>query len=762
MHLNNFKYPSSDFTNILHTGEKIHLILSRKDYIMHCKHNPLPSIKDFGKIKYCAGYKYYSLLERDIECDDIIQVHITSINNPNLAIKLNLVNQEDSTLSCKYSHFTWGPDDESILYCAYFPQKKSHHLVINYFDDREPTILDQYPLCMIDNIPFDMCPVTKRIFIRTRSVLTNTDDSVVPIEYESNNINLRRIRKNTLKNEKDFISLVSGRIVCVDLITFKEIYVTPTEPIRSFTTSATGRYFMYRKYIDYPNNDYYYSFGTDTILVNLEEGTHRTIFTKHHEIVSDSPDEVVTLPRNIIFMNINKKDCIMYVESYGEGDHIYKYNIESNADLKNAELIMTTKMHISNIQIDTYDRLWVTEESNRTGNTIVSCIEKDIYEIFKYNRNSINECIGKLITISDHNYRSRIYCPDKDSILIKSFKSIDDIRPTISLTTVLGKRDNRIIWESSSDTFQIPRKIFVDRSLNLIYTSETNISSVVFYKTILDVNGIIYNSEKIADHHFVYRSLGLRKKESIVYVRSDGVKLTATISFPPDYETGSRQIVVHAYPNENYEKDVGFIKSSCNEFKTINWISPEIWLSKGYIVVEPDMPIIKDHGGNNTFIEQIVMNAYALVDMLINRGWSDGHHIKLIGYSYGAFMVANLLANTNLFCAGIAMSGAYNRTLTPFGFQNENRTLWQAKDMYLNISPVMCADKIKVPLLLVHGEDDDNPGTDVRQSINMYDAIRVNGGVTKLVILPHEGHIYHFKENIMHMLATQEEWFAKY
>ena len=177
------------------------------------------------------------------------------------------------------------------------------------------------------------------------------------------------------------------------------------------------------------------------------------------------------------------------------------------------------------------------------------------------------------------------------------------------------------------------------------------------------------------------------------------------------------------------------------------------------------MPIVASNENgkpNDNFIEQLTMNAEAAIQTLNERGVGDPDRVAAGGHSYGAFMTANLLAHTKLFKAGIARSGAYNRTLTPFGFQNEDRTYWQAPELYSQMSPFNYADKIKAPLLLIHGELDNNTGTFPIQSERMYNAIKGHGGTARYVSLPYESHGYSGKENLLHVLAEQFEWMERF
>lgn len=256
------------------------------------------------------------------------------------------------------------------------------------------------------------------------------------------------------------------------------------------------------------------------------------------------------------------------------------------------------------------------------------------------------------------------------------------------------------------------------------------------------------------------------KKELVKYKRSDGVDLSATLYLPADYKEGTRlPLIVWAYPREfNDAKTAGQISGSPSQFTRMRSITHLTLLTQGYAIMDAaTMPVIGDpETMNDTFIEQIVGAAKAAIDKAAEMGVADPNRVGVGGHSYGAFMTANLMAHCDLFNAGIARSGAYNRTLTPFGFQSERRPFWEAKDVYFNISPFMHADKINEPLLLIHGEDDNNSGTFPVQSKRMYQAVKGNGGTVRLVMLPFESHGYRARQSVLHTQAEMIAWFDKY
>ncbi|MBK8640980.1 MAG: S9 family peptidase [Saprospiraceae bacterium] len=266
-----------------------------------------------------------------------------------------------------------------------------------------------------------------------------------------------------------------------------------------------------------------------------------------------------------------------------------------------------------------------------------------------------------------------------------------------------------------------------------------------------------------------YKSIENITKKKIHYLRKDGVSLSATLYLPVGYnpsKDGRLPLLMEAYPEEfKDDKTAGQVKDSPHFFNSINWASPLFWVTRGFAVLEnTQFPIIGkgDEEPNDTYLEQLVADAEAAIKAVDSLGYIDPARCAVMGHSYGAFMTANLLAHSNLFVAGIARSGAYNRSLTPFGFQSEERTYWQAQDKYNEMSPFNYAHQIKSPILLIHGESDNNSGTFTMQTERFFQAIKGNGGKARMVILPFESHGYSARENILHMLWEMDSWLEKY
>ena len=255
-------------------------------------------------------------------------------------------------------------------------------------------------------------------------------------------------------------------------------------------------------------------------------------------------------------------------------------------------------------------------------------------------------------------------------------------------------------------------------------------------------------------------------RQYVTYKRADGVTLSGTLYLPPGYKQGTKvPVIMWAYPREFGDADsASQVSGSPNQFTTIRGGSHMFLLLSGYAIFDnPTMPIIgPGETANDTYVEQLVASAQAAIDKVVEMGVADRDRIGVGGHSYGGFMTANLLAHSRLFRAGFAESGAYMRTLTPFGFQSERRTFWEVPDLYAKMSPFWYADKIKDPIELVHGEVDDNTGTFPINSERLYQALKGHGATVRYVTLPNEAHGYAARETLLHVIAERLNWFDKY
>lgn len=337
--------------------------------------------------------------------------------------------------------------------------------------------------------------------------------------------------------------------------------------------------------------------------------------------------------------------------------------------------------------------------------------------------------------------------------------------PFLSTFNTLTK-EQKILWRSQSPYYERVVKVMNADASEFITLKES---------TDIQPNYWLVNTKKriapmqVTSFAHPYESIKGIKKQLVTYKRKDGLNLSAVVYTPEGYDpakNGRLPVLMWAYPREyKSAADAAQVRGSKYTFTRLSWGSPIYWVTRGYAIMDQtEMPIVGegDQEPNDFFIEQLVANAEAAIDHIVEMGIGDRNRIAVGGHSYGAFMTANLLSHSNLFAAGIARSGAYNRTLTPFGFQYEQRTYWEAPEAYFNMSPFSFAHQVKTPILLIHGEADNNSGTFPIQSERYYNALKGHGATTRLVFLPHESHGYAAKESVLHTLWEMDTWLEKY
>ena len=385
--------------------------------------------------------------------------------------------------------------------------------------------------------------------------------------------------------------------------------------------------------------------------------------------------------------------------------------------------------------------------------------------IFDYSYEDRYNDPGSFITVPDR-YGRRVLLSDRQGLslyLSGQGASPEGDRPFIDRYDLATGKATRL-WRSTSPYYEM-LSAFVDLGKNVVLTRREGkkVQPNYFLRNL--------KTGKLRQVTFFKHPFpGLKdvEKQIVRYMRPDGVELGGSLYLPVGYKKtdGPLPVLMWAYPQEYKSKAAaGQMQDSPYRFLRISPYSTLLWITQGYAVFDdPAMPIVGEgkQEPNDTYIEQLVANAQAAVDKLVEMGIADPRRIAIGGHSYGAFMTANLLAHSRIFAAGIARSGAYNRTLTPFGFQAEERLLWQAPDTYIKMSPFMYADKVKDPILLIHGQADDNSGTFPIQTERFYHALKGNGATVRMVLLPNEAHGYDARESVMHMLWETWNWLEKY
>lgn len=398
-------------------------------------------------------------------------------------------------------------------------------------------------------------------------------------------------------------------------------------------------------------------------------------------------------------------------------------------------------------------RLWQINPSDPAA-TPVLLNERDFQDAYAHPGDP-------MVAPGPYGWSTLLLCPSGDSLYLNGGgASPAGVFPFLDRLHLVS-RDTQRLWQAQENAFTRVQRLLNPEATRLILRQESRTTPPDDYLLDLTQNqktALTQFEDPLAWYAGVH-------KEVIRYGRADGVVLSATLYLPPD-ACRPLPTLLWVYPREYKDRSVaGQVTRSDQIFTRPSRASVLFLLTQGYaILAGPTMPIIGegDAAPNDTYLEQLIASTEAAVDYLVERGIADRQQLAIGGHSYGAFTAVNLLAHSNLFQAGIARSGAYNRTLTPFGFQGEQRTFWEAPQTYLRLSPFIAADQITAPLLLIHGQEDRNSGTYPLQSERLYEALRGLGGTVRYVSLPAEGHSYRSREAVGHVLWEMVNWLDRY
>jgi dipeptidyl aminopeptidase/acylaminoacyl peptidase len=554
-----------------------------------------------------------------------------------------------------------------------------------------------------------------------------------------------------------------------------EVIVIPPSIIRSFDFSPDGNQLMVTE-IKRPYSYLvpYNYFPYQVNIYNKDGSLFKTVADiPLAENIPTGFDAVPTGRRSISW-KADEPNTLFFVEALDGGDPNKQVDLRDNLYLlrppfDKQELLFSTKTRYSGINWGPAGQALIREAWWKTRKEKVHFISQtktpgaaaDL--LFDRSSEDTYTDPGNPMTIRNAYGRFVLWMPENDLIMQGEGYSAEGNRPFINRFNLKTRKITEL-WRSKAPYYEVPVSFYGFDLKQLVYRKESPTDQPNYHLKNLSSQ----KTEQITyfpDPTPALKGIG---KQMLQYKRADGVNLTATLYLPAGYkkESGPLPVLLWAYPREFKSADAaGQVKNSPYEFNRINWGSPLYWVTRGYAVLDrADMPIIGEGNAepNDTYIEQLVASAKAAIDELEKMGVGDPKRVGVGGHSYGAFMTANLLAHSDLFAAGIARSGAYNRTLTPFGFQAEERTLWEAPETYIKMSPFMYAHKIKEPLLMIHGEADNNSGTFPIQTERFYNAIKGHGGTTRFVLLPHESHGYAAKESIMHMMYEMDTWLDKY
>ncbi|OFY57271.1 MAG: hypothetical protein A2V50_05380 [Bacteroidetes bacterium RBG_19FT_COMBO_42_10] len=548
--------------------------------------------------------------------------------------------------------------------------------------------------------------------------------------------------------------------------------------ITSVSPSPDGRYLL----VSIINRPFsyivpWYNFPTTTQIWDTKGNIVKTLLEE--PLVENEPrgyDMVLPGPRYYTWRS-DKPATVSWVEALDKGDyknemkyHDQVYLLEDPFD-GSPQKFIATEMRFSGITWGKNDYAIISEGLSKTRMRVISSFnpadpQNTKKKLHEFNSDDRYNNPGRFITDPNIYGREVLKFTDKGRSLLLSGNgaSPEGDRPFIDKYDIPAGITTRL-WKSEAPYYENIITI-LDISKNLVLTSRQSVSEVPNYYIRNIKTGKLAQVTKFENP---YPQLAGIHKELVKYKRNDSLDLSFTLYLPAGYDKsgdGPLPTLLWAYPREyNDPSAAGQVSGSPYTFTRISPASALVYVTQGYaILMDAAFPIVGADGKepNDTFVEQLVADAEAAINKAVEMGVTDPERVAVSGHSYGAFMTANLLAHSRLFAAGIAESGAYNRTLTPFGFQNERRSYWEAPEIYNTMSPFMNADKVKDPILLIHGLADNNSGTFPIQSERLYAALKGHGAVVRLVMLPNESHGYAARETILHKHWEVLNWMNKY
>ncbi len=642
---------------------------------------------------------------------------------------------EDNLNANLGSPYTWFRDSKSLL--------------VNVLPSNRPALLDDKK-----NLP-------------TGPIVSTSDGKV------SQNRTYQDLLKNP-KDETNFETLATSDLVKIN-VDGSKIPFAKSAIYTSKSFSPDGKYLM----VSTIKRPYSYivplnRFPTETLVLTSEGSEVKKVNDVPLTEIMPKGFSSVRKGKRYMGWRDDLPSTLFFAEALDEGDQSKKAEFRDQLFLWDApfnaepKALFKTKERLANIEWGNAENAFVTDSWYDTRNTTTYWINPktgDFKQMLTRNYQDVYSDPGSLVTERNEFGRNVVEIKNGKTYWIGEGHTKEGQFPFINEMDLKTFKTNRLYTVKTKDSKEDIYDLMDVKKGDILVMNQSSTNYPNYYIKNYKNN----KSTALTQFENPFVSLNGVHKEVITYKRNDGVTLKGTLYLPKGYDLKAKKeklpLLIWAYPEEFKDKSTaGMSTANPNSFTFPYYGSFIYWVTKGYAVLDDaSFPIVGEgkQEPNDTFIPQLVANAQAAIDAVDKLGYIDRKKVAVGGHSYGAFMTANLLSHSNLFACGIARSGAYNRTLTPFGFQSEQRNYWDVPEVYNGMSPFMNADKMKTPMLLVHGEADNNPGTFTLQTERYFQALKNLGAPVKMVLLPKESHGYAAKENILHLLYEQDQFLEK-
>lgn len=685
----------------------------------------------------------------------------------------------------KLSYIRWSTDEQKVAFLH--TGETGVELWVLYVKEAKAERLTEATLNANAGNPFSWYQDSENLLVRMlpekRIELIDRSEALPagPVVSEADGeVSQNRTYQDLLKNptdEHNFEALMQSVLFRISLSGEKE-KVLPTDLYLGEEFSPDGRFLMVTT-VKRPFSYIvpYYRFPQTTVVYNRSFQKVKTVNeVPLNEVIPKGFSSVRTGRRNMDWRSDRPAE-LYFAEALDGGDMVVEveyrdalFTWSAPFDSPPVEL-MKTKQRFGGVtwgnnSVAVVGDYWYDTRNAKTYLINPSAPGKEVRIIFDRNYQDIYSDPGEFETQRNEYGREVLAINNQKLFLIGKGLSPDGQFPFVDLLDLSSLETERIYQSEYTDKKEDISGIVDFEKLELLVSIQSATEYPNYYIRALKSS---QEPQKLTFFENPFSALNNVHKEVINYTRNDGVALTGTLYLPEGYDFDEKKklpLLIWAYPREYKDKNTaGQSSQNPNSFTYPYYGSFVYWVRRGYAILDnASFPIVGEgeEEPNDSFISQLVANAEAAIDALDSLGYIDRSKVAIGGHSYGAFMTANLLTHSDLFACGIARSGAYNRTLTPFGFQSEQRNYWDAPEIYNTMSPFMNAHKMKTPLLLTHGEADNNPGTFTLQTERYFQALKNLGAPVRMVILPRESHGYVAKPNIFHLLWEQDRFLEKH
>lgn len=687
--------------------------------------------------------------------------------------------------NCKIAYLAWSPDEHKIAFTNTI--STGNELWVLDLASATATRICEARLNACINSPFSWHPNGTQLLVRLRpenpSNLLDPNKEIpsgpivsITIGKASQNRTFTDLLKNKL-DEQNFENIITSELFLINLQGEKKLLKDKNLFIFS-SFSPDGNYLLY-SIVEKPFSYLvpYSRFPIKTFVLDTKSNSTKMVNDLPlTEIMPKGFSAVRKGKRSMNWRN-DKPASLSFVVALDEGDPAIKVSFRDELFSWDAPFtsepysICKTENRFEDVTWGNNQLALVSDSWYDTRMTQCYAINPSNRDIaprifFKRNYQDVYSDPGNFET-RKNNLNKDVLAIEKNNLYLIGDGFTDKGQfPFIDKLDITSLKTTRIYTSSLKDKKESILRMLDYQNPSMLVMIESKNEFPNYYIKQLEKKKI---SQQITFNGNPFQSIANAYKKVIKYQRADGVALSGTLYLPVGYDTNKKEklpLLIWAYPEEFIDKQsAGQNKQNSNEFTFPNYGSFVYYITQGYAVLDDaSFPIIGEgtKEPNDNFIEQLVSNAQSAIHAIDQLGYVDTKKVAVGGHSYGAFMTANLLTHSNLFACGIARSGAYNRTLTPFGFQSEQRNYWDVPSVYNEMSPFYTASKMKIPILLVHGEADNNPGTFTLQTERYFQALKGLGANARMLILPKESHSYVAKENIMHLLWEQEQFLKKH